>query len=628
MKKIINKISNYSSFNKLLILLANDTLLIMFSLFLSFFLRYGEINPITDPKVYIIFFLAPFLGIPIFYKFGIYNNITRFYNFRFIINLVIATLLYAFVLSTVILLIRVQEFPRSVLFINALLIINLIILSRLFAKLVLEIYDTNHSNLKINSNSLIFGADRSGNLLSEQIKNSFKNEKVHGFIENDKKYIGRQINYISIFDFLDLSSLIKKYNIDKIYINKKKLNDETINILFQIKSEINIDILTYDDLSVNFDNEFTSKKLPSIQISDILERDKIEPDLNLLKKNIIDKSVLITGAGGSIGSELSLQIFNLKPKIIILYELHEYSLFKTLNKLKEINITNKIKIIPILGDLSSKEEINNMLIENNVNTIFHSSAYKHVNLSEINISQTFTNNIFTTYNLVESLEKTKVENLVLISTDKAVRPTSIMGASKRICEKIIMHYATKYKQDISFSIVRFGNVLNSSGSVIPIFQEQIDKGGPVTVTDARAMRYFMSIEEAAQLVIQSSALENNFGIYILDMGNPVKIIDIAKKMILLSGKKIFYKNDNNIHDTIKIDIIGLNKGEKLFEELLITNEIINTSHTKIKKSIETEKFNNNLIDDLNNLISLPIINNEDSVNFLIQHVEEFRYEKK
>ncbi len=628
-KNILFSIVNLTNSQKLAFLILIDTLLIIFSLFLSFSLRLGKIFIPYDIKLYLVFFISPLIGLPIFYKFGLYNNITRFYNINFIVNLISASFLYAFLWSTLIIIFKVEEFPRSVLLINGLLIINLIILSRLTAKLILDNekfkYSFKNSNI---INSIVFGADENGNLLAENIRQSKENEKVIAFVEDDRKYIDRQINYIKIYHFSEIDNIIEKYNVKKVYLTKN-LSDEIIDKILKIKSQTNIEILTYDYLNTNSLKKIAPKKIKKIQISDILNRDKVLPQTDLLNKNILNKVVLVTGAGGSIGYELSKQIINLKPKKLILYEMHEYSLFKSFNKIQSINDNHNIDVLPVLGDLSNHFEILKCLNENKVETLFHAAAYKHVKLVEENITQSFINNVISTYNLIKCLSASSVKNFVLISTDKAVRPSSIMGATKRICEKIIINtsLSSDIKREINFSIVRFGNVLNSSGSAIPIFQKQIDKGGPITVTDERATRYFMSIEEASELVIQSSGLDKKFGIYLLEMGKPVKIIDIAKKMILLNGKMIFTPESKKNENSIKIIFTGLQKGEKIFEELFIENITLDTKHPKIKLSKEINEFNQELNEQIERLIFDKNISDKKIINFLNKFVENFINEK-
>lgn len=628
-KNIFFSIVNLTNNQKLILLILVDTLLIILSLFLSFSLRLGKLYIPYETKLYVVFFISPLIGLPIFYKFGLYNNITRFYNINFIVNLISASFLYAFLWSTLIIIFKVEQFPRSVLLINGLLIINLIILSRLAAKLILDNekfkYSFKNSN---NINSIIFGADKTGNLLAENIRQSIENEKLIAFVEDDRKYIDRQINYIKIHHFSEIDNLIEKYNVKKIYLTKN-LSDEIIDKILKIKSQTKIEILTYDYLNNNSLKKLEQKKIKKIQISDILNRDKVLPHPDLLNENILNKVVLVTGAGGSIGSELSKQIIGLKPKKLILYEMHEYSLFKSFNNIKLINENHNIDILPILGDLSNHFEILKCLNENKVETLFHAAAYKHVKLVEENITQSFINNVISSYNLIKCLSDSSVKNFVLISTDKAVRPSSIMGATKRICEKIIINFSLRedIKRNINYSIVRFGNVLNSSGSAIPIFQKQIEKGGPITVTDERATRYFMSIEEASELVIQSSALDKKFGIYLLEMGKPIKILDIAKKMILLNGKMIFAPESDTNENSIKIIFTGLQKGEKIFEELLIENKTLDTKHPKIKLSKEINDLNYDMIEQIESLIVDKNISDKKIIYFLNKFVENFINEK-
>jgi len=296
-----------------------------------------------------------------------------------------------------------------------------------------------------------------------------------------------------------------------------------------------------------------------------------------MEKNITDKVVFVSGAGGSIGSELCKQILYLQPKILILYELNEFALYSIDNYLSE-NLLPEVKIISILGSVNNKKRLSNIFKKFKVNTIYHAAAYKHVPMVESNTSEGVLNNIFGTISCAETAISEKVETFVLISTDKAVRPTNTMGATKRFSEMVLQ--ALSKQQNITrFSIVRFGNVLDSSGSVIPLFKKQIKAGGPITVTDSKIIRYFMTIPESVQLVIQAGSIGLGGEIFLLDMGKPVLIVDLAKKMIALSGLQV--KDQNNPGGDIEIIYTGLRYGEKLYEELLIGDNASSTSHPKI-----------------------------------------------
>ena len=351
-------------------------------------------------------------------------------------------------------------------------------------------------------------------------------------------------------------------------------------------SKYNLLIRTLPNISDLAKGNIVKSDLVELEIDDLLGRDKVEPDEVLMKKNIKSKVVLVTGAGGSIGSELCRQIVNIKPKKLLLLDSNEYSLYSILNELETLQNHEGLEIIPILTSVQDKTKISILLDKWKPDTIFHAAAYKHVPLVEQNLAEGLKNNVFGTLAIAEASIKSKVGNFVFISTDKAVRPTSVMGASKRLGEMILQAlYDKKSSRKITkFSMVRFGNVLDSSGSVIPKFRKQIKDRIPITLTHPDVTRYFMTIKEAAELVIQASAMSDGGDVFVLDMGDSVKILDLAKKMIDLSGLKI--KDHKNPDGDISIEITGLRPGEKLYEELLIGKNPIKTIHPKIFKARE------------------------------------------
>ena len=321
-------------------------------------------------------------------------------------------------------------------------------------------------------------------------------------------------------------------------------------------------------------------ELKEVDISDLLGREEVESHKYLIKRNIEKKSVLITGAGGSIGSEISRQVIKNNPNQVILFDSNEYALYSIKREIE--SIAKDIQIYSILGNVLNKERMIEVLNAFEVNTVYHAAAYKHVSLVEENPFEAVSNNIFGTKITAESAVESKVETFVLISTDKAVRPTNIMGATKRFAELILQALSTE--NTTKMIMVRFGNVIGSSGSAIPLFQQQIREGGPVTVTHPEVIRYFMTIPEAAELVIQAGAMGEGGEVFVLDMGEPVKILDLAKRLINLSGKEI--NDDNNPTGDIQIEFMGLRPGEKLFEELLIGDNVSPTEHTRILKAHE------------------------------------------
>jgi FlaA1/EpsC-like NDP-sugar epimerase len=339
----------------------------------------------------------------------------------------------------------------------------------------------------------------------------------------------------------------------------------------------------------------------------------VEPNFELLSKNISSKVVMVTGAGGSIGSEISRQIIKLKPKKLILIELNEFALYKINEELN--NISQNIKIIPLLANIQNSTKIEEVFEAFKVNTVYHAAAYKHVPLVEENICESVKNNVFGTIKVAKAGLKYNVNNFVLISSDKAVRPTNIMGATKRLAEICLQSLHDNQNQQSKFSIVRFGNVLQSSGSVIPKFKKQIKAGGPVTLTHPDVSRYFMTITEASQLVIQAGAMAEKCEVFVLEMGESIKIKDLIHKMIKLSGLSI--RDNNNLDGEIEVKITGLRTGEKLYEELLIGDNPQKTYHEKIKKAQDPFIPYNRLQKDLDDLLSLVEKNDVEEVKKML-----------
>ena len=356
--------------------------------------------------------------------------------------------------------------------------------------------------------------------------------------------------------------------------------------------------------------------IKDLSIDDLLNREQVQPNLELLSKNISSKVVMVTGAGGSIGSELSRQIIKLNPKKLILIELNEFALYKINEDLKNIN--KSIKIIPLLINIQNKTKIEHVFNTFNIDTVYHAAAYKHVPLVEENICESVKNNVFGTFILAEAALKYNVSNFVLISSDKAVRSTNIMGATKRLAEICVQSLYNNQNKQTKFAIVRFGNVLESSGSVIPKFKQQIKDGGPVTLTHPDVTRYFMTITEASQLVIQAGAMAEKCEVYVLDMGESVKIKGLIDKMIKLSGLSI--KDDKNLDGDIEIKIIGLRHGEKLYEELLIGNNPQPTIHKKIQKAQDPFIPFNKLKTDLDFLTNLIEKNKVEQVKHMLSNL--------
>ena len=440
------------------------------------------------------------------------------------------------------------------------------------------------SGNNIRKNILIYGAGDAGIQLASAL-NFSKELKVIAFVDDDKNIQEKYIYGLKVYKTEFIKQLITANKISEVLIAIPSINENQKSLIIRNLSKHPVKVSIIPGIADIAEGNFKIEDRKPIKIEDVLGREKVPPINNLLTQNIVKKNILVTGAGGSIGSELSRQIINLKPYSIVLYEKNEHALYKIENELNKHFF--KIPIIPILGDVCDQTQLMNIIKKYKVDTLFHAAAYKHVPMIEKNVIEGFNNNVIGTLSCIKASINTSISNFVLISTDKAVRPTNVMGATKRVSEMLVQAYAEENKTSssnskIKFSIVRFGNVLGSSGSVLPLFEKQIKSGGPITLTHKEIVRYFMTIQEAAQLVIQASAIESNTekgNLFVLDMGSPVKIIDLAKKMVELSGLK--WKLNSLDDGDIEIKIIGLRPGEKLYEELMIGNQKLITQHPKI-----------------------------------------------
>jgi len=567
---LLKKLITLSRSNKQLILVFFDSIILITALFLSFSLRLGYWY-LPNYNILLMIFCAPIIAIPIFIRFGLYRSIIRYIGFKSLWSVVKAVSLYALIWGILGFMAAIYGIPRSVILINWVVALISIAGARLIARWLLV--DNNPIDA---SNVVIYGAGSAGRQLFIALMDSVEYKPI-AFIDDNVELQGQSINGVNVISSINCLDYIKKHEVSEVLLAipsaTRKRRDEIINFL--ISSSLVVRALpSFSQLA---QGKIKIEDLHEISIKDLLGRSSVTPDKKLMEKNITDKVVFVSGAGGSIGSELCKQILYLQPKILILYELNEFALYSIDNYLSE-NLLPEVKIISILGSVNNKKRLSNIFKKFKVNTIYHAAAYKHVPMVESNTSEGVLNNIFGTISCAETAISEKVETFVLISTDKAVRPTNTMGATKRFSEMVLQ--ALSKQQNITrFSIVRFGNVLDSSGSVIPLFKKQIKAGGPITVTDSKIIRYFMTIPESVQLVIQAGSIGLGGEIFLLDMGKPVLIVDLAKKMIALSGLQV--KDQNNPGGDIEIIYTGLRYGEKLYEELLIGDNASSTSHPKI-----------------------------------------------
>ena len=427
----------------------------------------------------------------------------------------------------------------------------------------------------------MYGAGDAGIQLVSALEHSKEYRSV-GFIDDAKELQGNQIRGLDVFSVDELEGVIDKLSIDEVLIAMPSASRnrrlEVINALEPYPVLVRL----LPGVAELAEGKVSIGDLREVSIKDLLGRETVEANKGLLGKNITNKTVVVTGAGGSIGSELCRQIVFLKPKALILYEMSEFALYTIEKELSDIGV-HSINIYPILGSVNNKNRLINVLKRFKVSTIYHAAAYKHVPMVEFNNTEGVNNNVFGTLTCAQVAIDTGVETFVLISTDKAVRPTNTMGTTKRVAELVLQALSAK-QNTTRFTMVRFGNVLGSSGSVIPLFTQQIKDGGPVTVTDANIIRYFMTIPEAVELVIQAGAMGQGGDVFVLDMGEPVRIADLAEKMIRLSGLDV--KSESNPNGDIEIKYTGLRPGEKLYEELLIGDNVSNTDNPLIMRAEE------------------------------------------
>ena len=575
---MIGKLLNLPRFYKQVVMILVDSLIIISALFASFWVRLGYWYFPEGGLLWVII-CSPIIAIPIFVRFRLYRSIIRYIGFKALWSIVQAVSLFALVWGIFGFMAAVEGIPRSVILINWTITLLLILGFRLTARWLLS--QNKQLNDPSKKNVVIYGAGSAGRQLSTALIQSGEYNHV-AFIDDKTEIQRHSINGVDVYSSDNIKQVINQKNVTEILLAIPSISRDRRNEIINFLEPFEVIVRSLPSVTELAQGKVKIDSLREINLNDLLGREPNKPNLSLLKTNIKDKVVLVTGAGGSIGSELCRQIALLKPKILILFEISEFSLYEIELKLK-LKQVNDLKIIPILGSIKDRKRLESICNYYMVQTIYHSAAYKHVPLVEFNQSEGVLNNVIGTMVLAEAAISTKVETFVLISTDKAVRPTNTMGATKRVAELILQAFSTK-SHNTCFTMVRFGNVLDSSGSVIPLFKKQIKEGGPVTVTDINIVRYFMIIPEAVELVIQAGAMSKGGDLFLLDMGKPILIHELAKKMIRLSGFSL--KDENNPFGDIEIKITGLRPGEKLYEELLIGENSIKTDNPLIMRAEE------------------------------------------
>ena len=565
---------------KRLVVLGVDASLCVLAVWLAYYLRLdGWVTFFHDSmwKPWSAALASLAFAIPLFIVHGLYRAIFRYSGLFALMTVCKAVAIYGVLYATVFTAIGVPGVPRTIGLIQPLLLLIMIAASRLLARFWLAGLYQRQLHLANLPKVLIYGAGNAGRQLAGAMANSHE-MRVVGFLDDDDRLHGHVLNGLPIYSPDDLPGLVQTLGVHTVLLAIPSVSRLRRNAIIDQIQAAHVQVRTLPSVSEIAQGRVSLSDLRELDIDDLLGREPVNPNHILLGKNITGKTVLVTGAGGSIGSELCRQILALQPARLVLVELNEYALYEMTEELSKRQSKVCTELLPILASVRDVDRMSTIMSTCKPDTVYHAAAYKHVPLVEHNPIEGIRNNTWGTLNTARAAAEAGVSDFVLISTDKAVRPTNIMGASKRLAEMVLQAMAHQ-GGPTRFSMVRFGNVLGSSGSVVPKFRQQIRDGGPITLTHADITRYFMSIPEAAQLVIQAGAMAKGGEVFVLDMGNPVRIQDLALRMIELSGLTL--QNDENPDGDIAIKITGLRPGEKLFEELLIGNNPKATQHPRI-----------------------------------------------
>ena len=622
---IISRLISLPRFTKKLLLMFADTILLVLALWFSFSLRLGElfIIDISDRLIWLSA-AAPIIAIPLFIRFGLYRAIIRYLGMRAAWPVVQAVALYAVLWGLLALLSGVPGIPRSVVLINAMVALLVVGGSRMLMRWLLR--QTQEGNGAQSDRMcirlVIFGAGEAGRQLAVGLVQS-PDYKLCGFVDDAAELQGRDLMGVPILSIEQLEPFVERQKVTELLLAIPSITRKARNQIIERLRPVPVRIRTLPGIVDLAKGKVNLSELHELDVEDLLARDPAEPDESLLQAQVNDQVVMVTGAGGSIGSEICRQILRRRPKVLLLFEMSEFALYEVDQKLSGLvhNLVSESeseseserrgvslvpKVIPLLGSVQDERRLTEILQTWKVNTIYHAAAFKHVPMIERSMSEAVKNNILGTVTLVKSAMVQEVKNLVFISTDKAVRPTNAMGASKRVAEMVLQALVAEktpvfdelgsdlppmeVTRKTALSMVRFGNVLGSSGSVVPLFRRQIRNGGPITLTHQDIIRYFMTIPEAAQLVMQAGAMSGEAEaaeaaeVFVLDMGEPVKIYDLASRMVELSGFRV--RDEAHPEGDIEIKITGLRPGEKLYEELLIGDNPMPTQHPRIMKAHE------------------------------------------
>ena len=580
-----------------------DSSFCVLTIWLAYCFRLNEWTVLTGVQ-WLPVFVSLCMALPIFIVMGMYRAIFRYANLAAFITVLKAIAIYGFAFMTIFTALSVPGVPRTVGILQPFLLLIGIGLSRLGIRYWLgDAYQRIlHKNML--AKVLIYGAGKAGRQLAAALTNSAELNVV-GYLDDDPRLKGGVMGGLPIYDPSDLPVLAETLGVHNVLLALPSASRQRRNEILEHIRKARVNVRTLPDLTALAQGRVAVSDIRELEIEDLLGREAVAPRQELLDKAMRNKVVMVTGAGGSIGGELCRQILRNAPSSLILLDQNEFALYNIdaeLRKLAELYEHENLQIVPILCSVRDQDRIEHIIQSWRPQTLYHAAAYKHVPLVEHNAVEGIKNNVMGTLVAARAARKYGVSNFVLISTDKAVRPTNVMGASKRLAEMVLQALAAESATDrlrTNFSMVRFGNVLGSSGSVVPLFRQQIKEGGPVTLTHREITRYFMTISEASQLVIQAGAMGEGGDVFLLDMGEPVRIADLARKMVELSGLSV--RDENSPEGDIELSVTGLRPGEKLYEELLIGDNPETTEHPRIMKAREDFLFWPELLKRLNSL---------------------------
>ncbi|WP_243693922.1 nucleoside-diphosphate sugar epimerase/dehydratase [Sphingomonas sp. BK235] len=563
-----------------MVALGFDSFLLVVATWIAFFIRLGEI-PRGGYEIFLPILLSASLALPIFIRFGLYRAIFRYAGWPAIVTIARAVALYGAIYCCVFSIKGVADVPRTVGILQPLLVLLLIASSRILIQQWLTGTPRWLNNQADEGATMIYGAGSAGRQLASAITDS-RGMHLVGFLDDDRGIVGGTVMGLPVFAGDRIADLVERFGLSDILLAMPSCSRARRAEIVSLLKEQGLRVQTLPAVVDIARGKVSTSELHEVDIDDLLGRTPIAPDELLMRKNIAAKTVLVTGAGGSIGQEICRQIIRYEPATLLLLDSSEFALYSIHRELEPLCALGTT-LVPLIASVRDRDRIFSIVGDWQPSTIFHAAAYKHVPLVESNINEGILNNTFGTLNVAEAALEHKADSFVLISTDKAVRPTNVMGATKRAAENVLQALAVRSGRTC-FSMVRFGNVLGSSGSVVPLFRSQIIAGGPITLTHSEMTRYFMTIPEAAQLVIQAGAMARGGDVFVLDMGEPVRILDLAYNMVSLSGLRV--RDESTPDGDIEIKISGLRPGEKLYEELLIGDNPEPSSHPRIMRARE------------------------------------------